>query len=133
MCTTHSFSFLVGIAHNNLYYSCVCVCVGLVPVLKTRNMLSKCFRLGLRVRKLLSHFNQSVSESEVAQSCWTLCLPVSSVHEIYQARILEWVAISFSRRSSLPRDWTRVSLIVGRRFTVWATREIFKCLYMKKI
>ena len=43
-------------------------------------------------------------------------------HGIFQARILEWVAISFSRRSSQPRDWTRV--IVGRCFTVWATREV---------
>ena len=45
------------------------------------------------------------------------------VHGISQARILEWVATSFSRRSSWPRDWTRVSHIVGRRFTVWATRD----------
>ena len=51
-------------------------------------------------------------------------LPGSSVHGIFQARILEWVAIAFSRRSSLLRDWTRVSCIVGRRFTVWATREV---------
>ena len=47
-----------------------------------------------------------ISESEVAQPCLTLCdpmdfsLPGSSVHEILQARILEWVAISFSRGSS---------------------------------
>ena len=46
----------------------------------------------------------------VAQSCLTLCepmgcsLPGSSVHGIFQARILEWVAIPFSRESSLPRD-----------------------------
>ena len=50
------------------------------------------------------------SESEVAQSCPTLCdpmdcnLPGSSVLGIFQARGLEWVAISFSRESSLPRD-----------------------------
>ena len=62
------------------------------------------------------------SESEVAQSCLTLCdpmdcsLPGSSVHGSFQARILEWVAISFSRRSSWPRDWNWVSGIVGRRF-----------------
>ena len=43
---------------------------------------------------------------------------------VFQARILEWVAISFSRRSSRPRDWTRVSRIVGRHFTVWATKEV---------
>ena len=47
----------------------------------------------------------------------------SSVHGIFQARILEWVAISFSRRSSQPRDRTKVSRVVSRRFTVWATRE----------
>ena len=38
--------------------------------------------------------------------------------------ILEWVAISFSRRSSQPRDWTRFSHIVGRRFSVLATWEV---------
>ena len=65
-----------------------------------------------------------ISESEVAQSCPTLCdrmdcsLPGSSVHGIFQARVLEWVAISFSRESSQPRDWTRVSRIVDRCFTV---------------
>ena len=69
-------------------------------------------------------------ESSVAQSCLTLCnpmdcsLPGSSVHRILQVRILEWVAISFSRGSSQPRDQTRVSHIVGRCFTIWATREI---------
>ena len=57
------------------------------------------------------------------QSCLTLCDPMdcspgSSIHGIFQARILEWVAISFSRRSSQPRDWTPVSRIVGRCFTV---------------
>ena len=61
------------------------------------------------------------SESEVAQSCPTVCdpkdcsLPGSSVHGIFQARILEWVAIFFSRGSSQRRDRTQVSLIVGRR------------------
>ena len=50
-------------------------------------------------------------------------LPGSSVHGILQARILEWVAISFSRRSSQPKDWTQVSCIAGRFFTNWATRE----------
>ena len=60
------------------------------------------------------------SESEVTQLCLTLCNPVdcsppgSSIHGILQARILEWVAISFSRESSLPRDRTQVSHIAGR-------------------
>ena len=47
----------------------------------------------------------------------------SSVHGIFQARVLECVAISFSRGSCQPRDWTRVSTSAGRRFTIWATRE----------
>ena len=47
-------------------------------------------------------------------------LPGSSVHGISQARILEWVAISFSVRSSWPRDWTQVSHIAGWFFTIWA-------------
>ena len=51
-------------------------------------------------------------------------LPGSSVHGIFQARILEWVAISFSRRPSWSRDWTQVFHIVGRHFTVWATRKV---------
>ena len=56
-------------------------------------------------------------------------LPGSSVHGIFQARVLEWVAISFSRGSSQPRDRTWVSRTAGRRFTVWATREgIVGCL-----
>ena len=50
--------------------------------------------------------------------------PGSSVHGIFQARILEWVAIPFSRGSSWPRDRTRVSCNAGRLFTDWATREL---------
>ena len=69
------------------------------------------------------------SESEVAQSCPTLCepmdcsLPGSSVHGIFQAIVLEWIAISFSRGSSWPRDRTQVSHIVDRCFTVWAIMQ----------
>ena len=49
--------------------------------------------------------------------------PGSSIHGIVHARILQWVAISFSRGSSPPRDRTQVSRIAGRRFNLWATRE----------
>ena len=72
--------------------------------------------------------------SEVAQSCLTLwdpmdcSLPGFSIHGTFQARIPEWVAISFSRESSPPRDQTQFSCIVGRRFTLWATREA--CMQM---
>ena len=62
-------------------------------------------------------------ESEVAQSCPTLCnpmdcsLPGSSIHGILQARVLDWVAISFSRGSSPPSDRTHISCITGGFFT----------------
>ena len=49
--------------------------------------------------------------------------PGSSVHGIFQAWILDWVAISFSRGSSWPKDRNWVSHIVGRRFIIQATRE----------
>ena len=74
----------------------------------------------------------------VTQSCLLLCnpkdcsLPGSSVHGIFQARILEWVASSFSRGSSPPRDGTRVSHIAGRFFTVWATRHILKITFRQQ-
>ena len=67
-----------------------------------------------------------LSRVSLFETPWTVCsLPGSTIHGIFQARILEWVAISFSRRSSQPRDWAQVSHIAGRRFTVWATREVF--------
>ena len=53
--------------------------------------------------------------AKLLQLCLTLCnlmdwsLPGFSVHGILQARILEWVAISFSKGSSWPRDWTHIS------------------------
>ena len=60
------------------------------------------------------------------KSCPTLCDPVdcsppgSSVHGILQERILEWVAIFFSKGSSWPRDWTQVFHIPGRGFNLWS-------------
>ena len=74
-----------------------------------------------------------------AQLCQTRChpmdhsLPGSSVHGIFQARILEWVAISFSRGSSWLRDWTHVFCIscIGRWILYhWATWEAYVYLYL---
>ena len=54
---------------------------------------------------------------KVIQLCPTLCDPKDfTVHEIMQARILEWVAVPFSKGSSQPRDRTQVSLIAGGIF-----------------
>ena len=71
----------------------------------------------------------------VTQLCPTFCDPMncsppgSSVHGILEARILEWVAMPFSRGSSWPTGdpgLTRVSCVAGRFFTVWALREALK-------
>ena len=76
-----------------------------------------------------SHKNYYRETMWVAQLCPTLCDPIDynppgpSVHGILQARILEWVAILFSRGSSWPRDQTQVSCITDWLFTIWAIRE----------
>ena len=57
-------------------------------------------------------------------------LSCCSIHGIFQARALEWVAISFSRGSSWPRDRNRVSHIVGRCYTIWATREVLTGIWI---
>ena len=65
------------------------------------------------------------SEVKSLSSVW-LCYPMNcslpgfSVHRILQARVLEWIAIPFSRGSSRPRDWTLVSSISGRFYAIWA-------------
>ena len=65
----------------------------------------------------------------VAQSCPILCDPMncsppgSSVRVVLQTRTREWAAMPFSRGSSRTRDWTWVSYIAARFFTIWATRE----------
>ena len=70
----------------------------------------------------------------VAKSCLILCHPMdcsppgSSVHGILQAKILEWVAISFSRGSAQPRNWTWVSCITGGFFAEMVTREALRCI-----
>ena len=100
------------------YLACRCASWGSIKYInqvKGHNVKSLQWKLGLGIWSL---------------SCLTLCdpmdysLPGSSVHGIFQARVLEWIAISFSRGSSRPRDRTRVSRIVDRCFTVWATREV---------
>ena len=73
---------------------CVCVCV----------CVCACAWAGARLVTLCNHMDCSP--------------PGSSVHGILQAKILEWVAISFSRGSSKPRDWIWVSCILGRFFTI---------------
>ena len=64
------------------------------------------------------------------ETSWIVACQAPSVRGIFQARILEWVAISFSRRSSRPRNRTHVSHIAGRLFTIWAIRKSHICMYV---
>ena len=57
--------------------------------------------------------------------------PGSWIHGIFQTRVLEWVAISFSRGSLWSRDRIRVSHTAGRLFTIWATREAPTALFLR--
>ena len=73
----------------------------------------------ISIPRVLSSSRGSKSESEVTQSCPILCDPMdcslwgSSIHGIFQARVLDWVAVSFSRGSHWPKDWTQVSSIAS--------------------
>ena len=140
---THS-SFLLGI-HMFVHYICIFISafnrIIYTTFLDSTYIKILCsnatgvFKSGGGKPDSILHLHQICTikyEYEVAQVCLTLCNPVdcslpdSSVHVIFQARILEWVAISFSRGSSRPRVWTWVSRAAGRLFTVWATREAQK-------
>ena len=117
-------------------------CKGMQLILRCKGVRERTLQSGVMSWKI-SKFNRHLEGElwrpwastcmnvcEVAQSCPTLCdpidcsLPHSFVHGIFQARVLERVAISFSMGSSQPRDRTWVSRIVGRRFTIWATRQV---------
>ena len=113
--------------------------------LTVHKAVAKTFYLASYLRSILLYFflvllykfdsestfqNYAILETETfAQSCPTLCdpmdcsPPVSSVHGILQARILEWVAIPFSREAPRPKGQTWGALIAGRFFTTRATRE----------
>ena len=103
----------------------------LTPSQHTLLIMEQCLQVA-KVKGLmdLQRLFKRKKESLVTQSCPTLCnrmdcnLPSSAVHGILQASVLEWVAISFTRGSSRPRNRTQVSLIGGRCFTTWATREV---------
>ena len=95
---------------------CVCVCVCVTESLCSTEEIDTDCKQTMKV--LLAH------------SCLPLCNPMdcsppgSSVHGIFQARILEWAAIPFSRGSSRPRDQTKVSWTASRFFTIWATTSM---------
>ena len=74
-------------------------------------------------RSLAGYIQSEKWKWKLLSPVW-LCDPMDcTFHGILQARILEWVAFSFSRGSSQPSDWTPVSLTTGGFFTSWAIRE----------
>ena len=75
---------------------------------------SDCSKMKLLIIKVIFHVK------------WSCSVVSNSVHGIFQARILEWVAISFSRGSSPPRDQSQISCIAGRLLTGWAMKEVQK-------
>ena len=98
---------------DTLVWECKGWCYSSRPDIRRALVLDECHALHVKSLRL----------------CLTLCstrdcsLPGSSVQGIFQARILEWVTMPFSRESFLPRDWTQVPWIAGGFFTIWVTRE----------
>ena len=105
------------------------LCAGQEATVRTGHGTMDWFQIGKGVHQvyILSPclFKLYAEWVKISQSCPTLWNPMDyTIHGMLQARILEWVASSFSRGSSRPRDRTQLSLIVGRHFTIWATREV---------
>ena len=130
--TLVSGGFLGPILHRHwgalFFFFCIFLFLYVKCMLHNGRLFFLFTTLFLMPRKCLAHESFRL----VAQLCLTLCNPMdcrlqgSSIHGIFQARVLEWVAMSFSRGSSRPRDLTRVSHVIGRHFTVWATRVLNK-------
>ena len=93
--------------------------------------MEKTLEKSTHTHKITLHCKSTV-KVKVAQSCPAVCdpmdcsLPGSSVHGILQARMLEWVAIPFSRESSQPRDRTQAFCIAGGFFTIWAILQLIE-------
>ena len=107
--------------------------MGASSALGCPGMLSSLLNLWTCELSLTEILKMSVIKVLVTQSCLTLCNPVdyrptgSSIHGIFWARILEWVAIRFSRGFSQSKDQTQVSCIADRFFTMSEPSEIIKC------
>ena len=86
------------------------------------NSMHTCTHTRILVRKKRKKV-KSFSRVQLFAKPMDCTLPGFFVHGIFQARVLKWVASSFSRGSSRPRKRTQVSCTAGRRFTLWATRE----------
>ena len=121
--------YLIHCAEN--YFLTYLIFLRLYGSLRIETMFLFIFQL-LGTKSYLIHI--SFVKMKVAQSCPTLCHPMDyTVHGILQARILEWVAVPFSKGSSQPRDWTQVSHIIDRFFTSWVILCDIKYWVLNKI
>ena len=106
------------------FFRCLCKCNFLRKACPSHFLVLGIYRVKLHIPKHPIFLPVCVSGSESFQSCLTLCDPMDyTVLGILQVRILQWVAIPFSRGSSQPRDCTQVSHIADRFFTSEAARE----------
>ena len=98
------------------------------------------FSITIVILRKLSPFKVALVALQKCECCVSCSVdsmdcrpPGFSLHGILQARILEWVAMAFSRASSWPRDQNQVSCTAGRFFTDWDTREALqKCEALSK-
>ena len=97
------------------------------------NIVIQFFNIFTPFKVTIKYWLYSLYSLLVARSHPTLCdpmgcrLPGSSIHGISRARMLEWVAISFSRGSSQPRDWTLASCIGRQILYRWVSRVFIAC------
>ena len=114
------------------------------PLVATKGVNSRwcasvCWHSGIHRTVVLLHLllfaPWSVSHSVVPTLCdpKTVACQAPQSLGIPQVRLLEWVAVPSSSRSSRPRDWTQVSCITGRFFTTWGTREALLSLIPDRI
>ena len=124
-------SFSFNISPSNEYSGLISFRIDWLDLLEVQGTLKSLLQHHNSKASILKHsafFTSSFNVHPITQSCPTLWPPWTSppgsfVHGILQARTLEWVAIPFSRGSSLTLGLNQVSWFAGRLFTVWATRE----------
>ena len=109
-------------------HKCVCVHLRVLPFEPTHKLVDSANGLRSWTSELSACMPRCFSHVQLFVTLWTRNLPGFFVPGILQARILVWVAMPFSRGSSLPGDGTWVSCIADRCFTVWATREAYKSI-----
>ena len=135
---SHMYQYTVSLQHRNLPFLSFLIFFILFFILSLNNFFSffRDFRMiQSHNSKILIIYTTYMCVWLVTQSCLTLCdpmdysLPGSSIHGILQARILEWVTISFSKESSQPRDWTYVFCVSWNGMQILYHRATWEALH----